>query len=190
MCIVSVPSLFKETQDAICNTAPEDVDTSAIQAVLLHLYQLRKRLVQWRQRYEILLLQDSTRIHYTEEAKFDKRYESLGVCLTNLIILNRLIVALDPLMEPLIEDETQCLASQILHLEKEASIANPRSGLFMALKMVVALATLATEREWRLDARLDGESISEDDRSTGSFRPVTKWVFERWCILKGRKVVE
>ena len=134
----------------------------------------------------MLLLRKSAR---PEQARFDKRYETLGVCMTVLVVLNRLIVALDPHMELLIEDETRSFASQILTLEQEASATNARAGLFMAFKRKAALATLASESEWRLSAKkvCERKALGESPVNGNWF--IGKSAFEYWCHLQGRNIL-
>ena len=63
-----------------------------------------------------------------------------------------------------------------MDLEEEAFLANPRAGLFMAFKKGVAEATLATRNEWREAMRIESGG-----------RLISRPVFERWCLLMGRK---
>lgn len=134
--------------------------------------EIRSDLWSWRQRFD-----DSLPEH---DDVLDKRFEILGVCLVNVLVLDRLIVAMDPCVRVDIEEEAQSLARQVVALAEAASRVNPRSGLFMEFKLTAAHAALATEHEWHQFIR--------NAQAEGSIGPVTKEIFERWCSVKGRSI--
>lgn len=174
--ICPIPSLFKDVQNAVCNFA--DTDMRTIQSLYARAQDLRALLLQWRREFEELLLSADP----PEEWGVGKQYETLGIYVANLIVINRLGVSLDICAGSDLEDESQDLASQVLDLERRASAANPRASLFMAFKVIAAQATLGTKEEWRQTIRL---SI-EDQAPTNSC--VSSQIFEHWISLKGRKL--
>ena len=176
-CVLCLPSLFFDVQKAVFN--PHAPKATLIESLLDRIHQLRNRILQWRQRYEIARLERIERsIH--ADIQNDKRYEILGVCLAGNIILNRLHLSLNPFAGPEIEETIQNFANQILVLTEHCSVNNPRAGLFMAFKVVTARAVIATTEEWRVTTQ------EQRDAHVGPNGCIARWVFERWCSLKGR----
>lgn len=118
---------------------------------------------------------------FPERSGDDKRYETLGIFMANLVIINRLSLSLNTRAGSDLEDEAQRFASRIMELERRASAANPRASLFMAFKVIMAQATLATKIEWQQAIRLSIEDHTRTDSVIDSY------VFEHWVKLKGRK---
>ena len=177
--ICSLPSLYKDVQEAI--GGDEFISETKLQLLHVRVAGLDTKVSEWRSRYGPLLL-TSTPGPLSDDARSEKRYETLGVCLAALIILKRLAVALDPLCLSASESEmeAQSLAGQIVELEQKAVAANSRAALFMCFKLEVARATLLTRDEWRVSSQLDAR--------VGTNGLIAPWVFEHWCRLKGRKV--
>jgi len=175
----SLPNIFNDVQDIVIN---EREPPSHLLAQLLgRIFTLRAKLLRWRGRFQALLLTQNSPVssNYT---RFDKRCETLSVCLAGLILLCRLALALDPCMGSATEDEAQRLSLEINDLYKEVSTYNPRAGLFMAFKMEVARATLGTSEDWHI---VSSTPPLPNVSSKGLIKPS---VFERWCNLKGRRV--
>lgn len=124
----------------------------------------------------------------SNELKAEKRFETLGICLAGLIVVKRLAIALDPLAASAAdtEDSAQVLSQEIIELERRAVMANPRAALFMRFKRDVAMATVRTEMEWRVGGSLTGDD--DDDARVGANGFIKPWVYERWCVSKGRRV--
>ena len=178
MSVCHVPRLFAETEDAIYN--PVEVGSAAIQKLSHRLYQLRKRCMNWLKNYKLLLedyCEDSL-----AQAGFNKRYETLGVGLGITIVLNRLILALNMNTAGKLEDDSQSLAHEVMQLEKRAYAANPRAGIFMAFKTIVARATIDTREEWQKCEYIGDKRVGTPHRTVS----IKTW--ERWCSLKGRKI--
>lgn len=173
--VCPIPSLFKDIQDAVCNFT--DTKTGTIGSLFSRARKIRILLLRWRRQFEELL----SSFKAPEQSGDSKQYETLGIYLTNLVVINRLSVALNTQAGLDLEDETQDLASQILELERGANATNPRASLFMAFKAIVAQATLDTKNEWQQAIRL---SIENHTRAN-SF--INSRVFEHWVHLKGRK---
>ena len=112
---------------------------------------------------------------------FDKRYETLGVVFGMRIVLNRLILSLKVNSIGELEEESQSLAHRIFDLERQAYATNPRAGIFMAFKMVVARATIETKAEWCTSGHM-----ADAERDPGS-QMISKEVFVHWCDLKRRE---
>ena len=110
----------------------------------------------------------------------DKRFETLGVCLANAVIIDRLIVAIDPVAGLELEQEAQSLARQIFQIADAAAKVNPRAALFMEFKLMAARAALATEDDW--------QTFIRNAQAERFDKPVPKELFERWCSVKGRRI--
>ena len=167
-----VPNLFADVQHLICDS--QDYDITIISNFMTRARRLRSVLWEWRSRYDRVVLSESDTL--------DKRYETMGVCLANAIILDRLIVALYPSNAGGLESEAQSLAQQIITVAETATAVNPRAGLFMEFKVSAARAAMTTQHEWY-------EAICRA-RSSESTIPIDKKTFERWCFNKGRKLTK
>ena len=175
-CITHIPSLFNQVERLIYD--PQEVVLPLVQQLSLRVRHRREMLANWLFRFKTVLAEnpDSTPL------SCDRRYEILGVGMAMLVISNRLLLAVHHDMAGVLEPETQSLARQIMHLQQRASEANPRAGIFMTLKIVLAQATLATKDEWHCPP-----DIARRDRAGGSPRLIPPEVFAHWCQLKGRR---
>ena len=173
--ICPIPGLFKDVQSAVCNSV--DIDMRTIGSLFARARETRSLLLQWRKQFdELALFHDSPK-----QPVNGKQYDTLGVYMANMILINRLCVSLDPRAGSGLEDEAQNLAGQILQLERRVSGVNPRASLFMAFKTIVAQTILDTKYEWLQAIRLSMEDHAHASPVIGSH------VFERWVKLKGRK---
>ena len=171
-----VPGIYKDVQDVVCSRVlPSE---SNILLLKRRIEFLDEQVSLWYSTYEPMLLAPSLDTTNPDAIKSDKRYETLAVCLAILIILKRLCVALDPLGSVKAEALVQQYAARIAELRVWAVDANPRAALFMAFKMEVARATLATKDDWTVQSLLDKRVSAK-----GLIAP---WVFKRWCEVKGR----
>ena len=96
-------------------------------------------------------------------------------------MVNRLILALNLDMMEELENENQSIAHQIMGAEQKAYGANPRAAVFMAIKVILANATIATQDEWRRYSDGGGEWANIHPRI------IAKEIWEHWCKLKGRR---
>lgn len=174
--ICPIPSLFKDVQNAVCNST--DTDPHTIGSLYARAQVIRTLLMQWRQQFE----EHPLSRNLPEQSRNGKQYDTLGIYMTNLTIINRLSVSLSTCAGSELEDEAQDLASQIIELERRASVANPRASLFIAFKVIVAQATLNTANEWQQAIRL---SIEDHVRAKSL---ISSQIFEHWVNLKGRKI--
>ena len=173
--ICPIPSLFKDVQKAVCTFT--DIDRRSIGSLFARARDIWTFLMQWCLKVEEILLSHSP----PEQLAAGKYHETLGMYMTNFIIINRLSVSLDTRAGLDFEDETQNLARRIIAIEQKARAASPRARLFLAFKVIVARATLHTKYEWQQAIRL---SI-EDHASADSV--ISSQVFNHWVSLKGRK---
>lgn len=177
MLVCHIPRLYNDVEDAVKN--PQAVDFKLVDHLVTRIHQLRATLMKWRERYDSLLRSITLQRSSPGVGK-DKRHETLGVAMGMLIVLNRLLVALNTSLAVELEPQTQGLATTIIDLQRQAYVTNPRAGLFMAFKIIVAQATLATADEWQAC-----ESHSNEMCLPQPF--IAEEVFDRWCNLKGRK---
>lgn len=176
--LAHLPSLWKDIQAVVCTDG--FIPTSKIQKLQHRVTTLDDKLTRWRSIYEPILLSDTDPT--TADIRAEKRFETLGLCLTCLIILKRLAIAIDPLTAQAwqVEDSAQALGEKILEITELAIQANPRAALFMRFKKEVAGATLKTTEEWRATSLVDAR--------VGANGMIAKWVYRHWCMMKGRIV--
>jgi hypothetical protein len=179
--IVLIPRLFNEVQ--IVLQRRQSLEQNELHRLNERIFHLRSKLKDWRTSYDALI--NHLNLNYPSETadfQFDRRFEALGTCISNIIILNRLATALNPAIRLQLEDETQALAAEILALEHMSNVVNPRAHLFMAFKVILANSALETEAEWRDSLQLSHQEDSDSSR-------LVPWpVFKRWMRLKGRRV--
>ena len=165
--ICPIPGLFKDVQSVVCNSM--DIDMRTIGSLFASAQETRSLLLQWRKRFdELALFHDSPK-----QPVNGKQYDTLGVYMANMILVNRLCVSLNPRVGSGLEDEAQNLARQMLQLERRASVVNPRSSLFMAFIIIVAQSILDSKDQWQQAIRLSIEDHAHASPVIGSH------VFER-----------
>ena len=142
--------------------------------------EIRTLLLQWCKRYEELYWSHTS----PEQAANGKQYDTLGIYLAQLILINRLSVSLNPRAGLGLEIEAQDLARRIIQLEQTASTVNPRASVFMAFKVIAAQATLDTKVKWQQAIRLSIEDYTRPNPVISSH------VFKLWTDLKGRRTTE
>ncbi len=174
--VCRIPGFFKEVQNAVCN--PTDTDMSIIGRLFARVQETSTLLSQWHREFDALFPSHAS----PEHSRDSKYYETLGVYLVNLMVINRLLVSLNPHAGSELEEEAQDLARQILQLELTASATNPRASMFMAFKLIAAQACLDTRDEWHRAIRLSVED------PTYTTLLIDSQVFEHWVSLKGRKI--
>ena len=174
--ISPIPSLFKDVQNAVCMS--KDTDTRNIRNLLVRARDIRTLLSEWRQQFDGWFSSHNS----SERLGDGTEYETLGIFMANMIILNRLSMSLNIRAGSDLEDEAQSLASGILEIQRRANAINPRTSLFMAFKAVVAEATMGTKNEWQQAIK------SELERHASANSIISRHVFEHWVNLKGRKI--
>ena len=119
----------------------------------------------------------------TTQDQYNRRYQILGVCLSYLALLNRLIGAIDPSRRTDFEDESQALAREVARMENEASFKSPVAGFFLSQKMSIARSILDSARIWKDDIQ------DEPKESHLKVNLIEKWRFENWCMILGRTYI-
>jgi hypothetical protein len=170
------PRLFRQT--TACVTEPRANDPGTILQLILELYRTRQHILSWREKFTQFALE-----RHADRHRLRLR-EILGVSFAVQMVLNRLIVALEPhaAEAPSFENETQAFAEKIIALGDEAAReALPTSDLLLAQKIVIARAAKESEEDWKL-AVSRGTIPALPGRKC-----VSAVVFERWCISLGRR---
>ena len=102
--ICPIPGLFKDVQSAVCNSV--DIDMRTIGSLFARARETQSLLLQWRERFnELALFHDSPK-----QPVNGKQYDTLGVYMANMILINRLCMSLNPRAGSGLEDEAQNLA--------------------------------------------------------------------------------
>ena len=174
--ISPIPRLFKDVQNAVCIS--KDTDTRIIRNLLVRARDIRALLSEWRHQF------DEWFSYYNSPERLGDgtEYETLGIFMANMVMLNRLSTSLDVRAGSELEDEAQSLAREILEIQRRANATNPRTSLFMAFKAVVAEATIGTKNEWQQAMELELEGHANANSI------ISRRVFEHWVNLKGRKI--
>jgi hypothetical protein len=166
-----IPRIFRQTTFYICTSTHPD--PALRDEILLEAYNTRQTILSWSKDFHIFYQR------YQNHLFEYKLHELLGVSLAMQILLQRIIVALQPL-DPgsaLMEQETQGIAERLIGLQGEAAVAvHPRTNILLAQKVFIARATIVSRDEW-------SEAVSVTGR-----RVVCRELFEHWCELLGRKI--
>ncbi len=109
-----------------------------------------------------------------DKISVEKELEALGLFFTGLVILHRLIFALDPSSNH--EKLAQKHARLVIGLNQKTQSFAAQSWLFTVLKVNVAKATQFTAEDWGMER--DGLAANSLPEPT----------FLRWCHLLGWKV--
>jgi hypothetical protein len=167
-----IPRLFRQTTTYIyTSTHP---DHALRDELLLRAYDIRQTLLSWGEEFHAFQQQ------YQSQVFELKLHELLGVALAMQILLQRIIVALQPL-DPdavLLEMETQGTAERLVALQNEAMHAmHPRTTILLAQKVFIARAAIASKDDW------SGGMFGVTARGV-----ISREIFGRWCELLGRKL--
>ncbi|KAF2237719.1 hypothetical protein EV356DRAFT_510724 [Viridothelium virens] len=171
-----VPGLMRRTTELVCSD--KHVDPCDVERLLQEARDLRKRFQEWRFTYDCIM-ENRTR-QTMRSCEYNKARNLLAVCVTDLVLMARIIFALDPVNSSEMEDEAQAMGGLIVALEQEAATISVTAALFMTQKLAVAQAIMATEHDWR---KATWQQIT-DGRGR---KMIDRQVFERWCTLLGRK---
>lgn len=167
----SSASSFSSSSASSLSSSPRS-PTSHLDELVEEARRLRKRVQEWRTRFQLALIaragggqgdaEKTARIR-------DKRFDMLGTALVLTVISARLIGALSPgSQRGLLEDEAQAAAHEIKELEGQVAPLNPRAGFYLAQKARVAESALGTAKLWT------------DSLASGG-RVIDRWRFQRWC---------
>ena len=169
--IVHSASLFKDVTSIIYGQ--EGYSQARVETLIRDGLRTRESIIRWRRDFDNVP-------ETTTQDQYNKRYQILGVCLSCLALLNRLIGAIDPSRRTDFENESQALASEVARMENEASFKNPVAGFFLSQKMSIAQSILDSAGTWKDDIQ-DGP---KESHMQGNL--IEKWRFERWCEVLGR----
>ncbi|KAM5529533.1 hypothetical protein FOXYSP1_17377 [Fusarium oxysporum f. sp. phaseoli] len=171
--------LFRQT--SVCVNGMGANDPGTILQLILEAHQTRQNLLTRREdftKFAAELQRDQHR---------SRLRELLGVSFAVQIVLNRLIVALQPRAAEArtLENETQAFADRIIvlcHEAKEESL--PISNMLLAKKIVIANATKESEDDWMW--AVSGETYS----TCQGIQRIPATIFEKWYIALGRQDVD
>ena len=169
------PRLFKQTTAFV--TGLQASEPGSILHLILEALQTRQNVLSWRERFTVFASERSA-----DRQRLRLR-ELLGVSFAVQIVLNRLIVALEPRAAEArtFEIETQAFAEKVIVLcEEAAREALPASDILLAQKLVIAKAAIESNSDW-MQAVSKGSVHTEQ----GSKR-LPAAIFKRWCISFGR----
>jgi hypothetical protein len=169
--MLPIPRLFRQTTLYICTSTHPD--PALRDEILLQAYDTRQDLISWLREYHLFYQR------YQYKITEFKLHELLAVALAMQILLQRLIVALQPLDpgSPLMEQETQGNAERIVALQDEAAAAGrPRTSILVAQKVFIAKAAIASRDDWGATLGATGRGV------------VPREVFQRWSDLLMRKI--
>ncbi|KAI4246888.1 MAG: hypothetical protein LQ352_006276 [Teloschistes flavicans] len=172
--IGDIPSLFHSVRNLVSSPS---ISSAAQSRTLARLMKLRSHLMNWGNENNY----STTRCIGQQDFNYllphlpasDVEYEVRGLYAASLMILERLIVTLDPGRTRIMEAHVQQLAIEILALKRQAYLNKPRAALSLALKVMTAKAVLLTAEDWE-------HEMSQDAlRSTISNKVFEQWV--TWC---------
>ena len=171
----SVPGLLRRTTALVCGDEPPDHHT--VECLLQETRELRTKFQEWRFTYDCLV--ESRGYGRDSPAQHHNLRMFLAVCVTDLVLLARIMVALDPVGNWELEEQAQALAGLVVALKQEVAGIDLQANLFLTQKLGLAQAVIATGNDWR-GARwqLNG--------GRGGSTVIARWVFEKWCALLGR----
>ena len=146
--------------------------------LILKSYQCRQSLLAWREEFRA---QVGCCTHMSPNYK---HREILGASLAMQCILQRLIVALEPLHVGAadLEHETQTLAERVLTLSEEARAdENPRKDIYLVQKRLIASSVIDSKQTWLQAVEKHGGAVREGG---GHIR---REHFKQWCDLFRRR---
>jgi hypothetical protein len=166
-----IPRLFKRTTTYVCTST--NPNHALRDEIILQAYDTRANLLSWSQEFHTFYQR------YQSQIVEFKLHELLGVALAMQILLQRIIIALQPMDQgsALLEQETQGIAQRLIGLQNEAGLVqHPRTHILLAQKVFIARATVASREDWGNGLEWTGRGV------------VSKEIFERWCGFLGRKI--
>ncbi|KAF4340719.1 hypothetical protein FBEOM_5358 [Fusarium beomiforme] len=171
--------LFRQTSVCVNGTGANDPGT--ILQLVLEAYQTRQNLLKWREDFVKFAAELQPDLHSS------RLRELLGVSFAVQIVLNRIIIALQPRAAAArtFEKETQAFADRIIVLCHEATEESlPISNMLLAEKIVIANATKESEEDWMW--AVSGETYS----TSQGIQCIPATIFEKWYIALDRRDVD
>ncbi|OCK85755.1 hypothetical protein K432DRAFT_448397 [Lepidopterella palustris CBS 459.81] len=184
--VMASASYFKDVTDLIYSQfSPSQPSPSQSELISRGLCR-RESFFQWRQEFNALV----KGIPYSRCPHAQKQYtklsQVLGVYLSCLALLSRLIGAVSSSLRSELEDESQALAMEVARMEKEASSKSPMAGFFLAQKMTIARSITDTADMWKDSL---GIGCGNEEPGVGE-AVIERWKFERWCTAMARTIPE
>lgn len=162
--LTKLPGLVKKTCHMVA--VQSTLRAESFDSLAADLRELRSDIAGWRREFNMVL------IHAKNKANPDKRYEFLGTCLIIQIFTSRLLGSILPAERGLLEEEAQCFAIELKHLQ--ASVGpRTREKLLLTQKAKIANAAIET--------RGDFAAV------VGNGRIVEAWRLRKFCSSFGRK---
>jgi len=167
-----IPGTFVDVTSIVSH---ENHDPAYIFRMILFIQQLRSDLLDWHDDYQSILKQAPKILPGTME--YDRQCKVVATYLSCIILVNRLLAAMNSPQRVKLELETRAYINQMLDMESEAQSTKSAACLFMAQTAGVAKATIAVTKDW-LEEPQDGENKGL----------VEKWKFDKWCRTMGRSI--
>ncbi|KAI3325320.1 hypothetical protein HD806DRAFT_492649 [Xylariaceae sp. AK1471] len=147
MCImVRGPRIMRDVCIAVIR--PEGSNCPDLARLRKQLREYRGELLQWHAEYVLATLVTPSH-EGTQTPSGDIRSELLATCYGLLISCSRMLSAITVDLLDFLEDEAVAYATQMMKLESDISSTNKWASFYIAQKLVVARATLATTILWR-----------------------------------------
>lgn len=141
---VKIPGLAHRATQAV--ETQDSLQPADLEGIVSDLLSARSNLLRWRVRFNNALMHD-TQKRTNSSTGFDKRWELLGMWLVLVMLVGRLLVAVQPQARFLLEEEVQNYALEFTALQ-ESQEYNQRAGLFLKEKEKIACAVIATHTEF------------------------------------------
>lgn len=175
----TIPGIMKVITSVVSQQL--NIDSPLVMEVTNRAHQLRLNLLSWHSNYRNVLGDGPSDI-CTGTIEGDSRCKIIGVYFSCLLLSNRLIAAVSPSEQRQREEEAQQLTTTIFDLQKHIVMRRPQASLFVVQAVGFAHVTRATTQDWQETT----ESKQENSGKPG--KVITRWKFERWCELFGRKI--
>lgn len=174
----NIPGTFWDITQILCKE--EEPSLEYVTRIQKWCLSLRQRFIDWRNKYEKLILEAQAVREGTME--FDRRAKAYATFLSCIMFANRLLGCVSPGERMGLEKETQRLAEEMLELDERVRGVSKAADLFMRQTAGVAMAIQASRKDFE-------EGVGRGD--PGGLRDgfVEKQVFESWCVSFGRKIV-
>lgn len=162
--LTKLPGLVKKTCHVVA--VQNTLRAENFDYVATGLRELRSDIAVWRREFNMAL------IHAKNKANPDKRYEFLGTCLIIQVFTSRLLGSILPTERGLLEEEAQCFAVELIHLQGSVG-HHTRDNFLLTQKAKIAHAAIDTRDDFTA--------------TVGNGRIVEAWRLRNFCSSFGRK---
>lgn len=162
--LTKLPGLVKKTCHVVA--VQDSLRAESFDSVAADLRELRSDITIWRREFNMAL------IHAKNKANPDKRYEFLGTCLIIQIFMSRLLGSILPTERGLLEEEAQCFAVELKHLQGSVG-HHTRDKFLLTQKAKIANAAIDTHDDFAA--------------AVGNGRIIEAWRLRKFCSSFGRK---